>query len=90
METGPKIEGVGIAVHGDLQAAIDEGGAIYRRKFGRAPTHVALPPGTDPATVNLYGGALNLARPAGARTVIVGRAIGDTNGGQMELFSDVQ
>lgn len=88
MDDRPKIEGIGIAVNGDLQAAIDLGGRRYLEKFGQSPTHVALPPGTDPATVNLFG-VLNLARPAGARVVIVGRAIGDTNGArQMELFSD--
>jgi hypothetical protein len=95
MTTLPRIEG--IAKHawgGDYQVALDEAGTAYHKRFGRRPTHVALPPGADPATVNVY--TLDLGHHAGPGMVIVGRAIGNngqtrkpaspTSGRQLSLF----
>ena len=68
----PLIQGCGVfIVGGKVQAAIDEAGNAYRRRFDAAPTHVALPPGIAPEGLNL--GSLHLGRPSGPGVVIVGR-----------------
>ena len=75
----PRIEGICVQVNGDVQAAIDQAGASYRRKFGVAPTHVSLPGWVEVGRLNLY--TLRLARPTAAGktwskhtgTVIVGK-----------------
>jgi hypothetical protein len=96
----PLLEGISIQVDGSVQTAIDRAGASYRRKFGRAPTHVSLPGWIQPDAAMLFGGALAIGRPTSASdvrptrhrgTVIVGRPVG-TEGPtrQLELFGEVR
>jgi hypothetical protein len=55
MSTKGLVEGIGIRIlNGDVQGAINIAGRLFRAGFGRPPTHVALPPEVDAATVNLY------------------------------------
>lgn len=76
-----RIEGIGkTAWDGDippgaaaLQKALDAAGDAYRKRFGRPPTHVALPPGADVSALKLY--TLSLAHPSQPGVVIVGRAV---------------
>jgi hypothetical protein len=56
----------------DFQGAIDAAGRAFWKRYGKPPTHVALPRGVDPASLKLW--RLRLAdRPAPPGTVIVGR-----------------
>lgn len=78
------IEGVCVQViRGDVQAAIEEAGKLYRRRFDRIPTHISLPADVDSSAVKLYGLAQGPATRAGKTvtrhqgTVIVGRLAGD-------------
>lgn len=76
------IEGISVQVNGSVQKAIDQAGAVYRRKFGVAPTHVSLPGWIAPDALNLY--TLRLAWPTSEGktrskhegTVVVGRKHG--------------
>lgn len=80
----------------DMQAAIDHAGEAYRARFGRPPSHVALPSNNTIAldVLSLY--TLSLAHPSGPGVVIVGRPIDGngtppaeavTSGTQLELFN---
>ena len=65
--------GIGIRIiKGDTQKALDLAGALFRQGYGRPPTHVALPPDTDTANVNIY--TLTRAHDCGPGNVIVGEA----------------
>lgn len=76
------IEGVCVQVRGnDVQAAIEEAGKLYRKRFDRTPTHISLPAWVEPGSVKLYG--LHAGRPTCRSTVhtkyatvIVGRLTG--------------
>lgn len=62
----------------DFQRAIDAAGRAFWKRYGKPPTHVALPRGIDPASLQLW--MLRLVdRPAPPGTLIVGREAG--NGG---------
>ncbi len=59
----------------DFQGAIDAAGRAFWKRYGKPPTHVALPRGIDPASLKLW--KLRLAnRPAPPGTVIVGGETG--------------
>ncbi len=60
----------------DFQGAIDAAGRAFWKRYGKPPTHVALPRDVDPASLKLW--MLRLAdRPAPPGTVIVGREAGN-------------
>jgi hypothetical protein len=60
----------------DFQGAIDAAGRAFWKRYGKPPTHVALPRGVDPASLKLW--MLRLGdRPAPPGTVIVGREAGN-------------
>lgn len=61
----------------DLQSAIDYAGATYRKRFGKPPSHIALPSDNTIAHEALKLWTLNLAHPTGPHVVIVGRPAGD-------------
>ena len=68
----PLIWGIGIRIlNGDTQKALDLAGRLFHAGYGRPPTHVALPPEVDPATVNLYTMQLG-ERTCQAGHVVVG------------------
>jgi hypothetical protein len=59
----------------DFQGAIDTAGRAFWKRYGKPPTHVALPRGIDPASLKLW--MLRLVdRPAPPGTVIVGGEAG--------------
>ncbi len=87
-ESRPRVDGVckGIVASdpkqgvcaADVQAAIDAAGAQYRKLYGVAPIHVALPVGLTPQSLKLY--TLNLGVETGPCMVIVGRIAVDGAG----------
>jgi len=69
----PLIWGIGIRIlNGDTQKALDLAGRLFHAGYGRPPTHVALPPDCDPASVNIY--TLQLGHCTGPGSVVVGEA----------------
>lgn len=67
-------EGVIVYYVTDYQAAIELGGKEFKKRYGKPPTHVALPPSVDPATLELW--TLQLCNtPASKGTVqVLGQA----------------